>query len=317
MIPDPKAGPIVAQVFEKRAAGEPWSSLARFLDEKLPRENGLRWRGASVRHVLNSPAYIGRLERTVGGERIVVADAHEPLVSRSLWEAANTSKGQGPKHRAEPAMLAGIARCAACGGLLTRGGGKKQNGVQYDSYLCSARCDAPTRISLPLLDSHVLTLIEQRHAVSDAVDGAQRTADERVAELERELEHDEAEHAAFLRIVSVLDEGDVAAATAARERYEAILAKRKRLAELTAQSQAAGRRHTDLLGWLSSDEATDGKRNLILRDYIASVVVSRSGQPGRRGDLSERVRVTYIEDALEGAAGASDRLSGERSRVAA
>jgi hypothetical protein len=33
------------------------------------------------------------LERTVGGERIVVENAHEPLVSRAVWEAVTGAEG--------------------------------------------------------------------------------------------------------------------------------------------------------------------------------------------------------------------------------
>ncbi len=113
---------------------------------------------------MTTPLNIGRLERTVGGERIVIEDAHEPLVSRAVWEAVvNDRDGtRGPVHRDEPATLAGLVRCAGCGGPMSRAGngkGKlnaKGERVQYDHYICLSRCEQPARMSLRAVDAYVL-----------------------------------------------------------------------------------------------------------------------------------------------------------------
>ena len=111
-----------------RKAGAPWATLARELDVEMPREDGALWRPSTVRDLLRTPMYVGRLERTVGGELVVVDDAHEPLVSRALWERVVNGRGaaRGPVRRREPAVLAGLVRCAGCGGPMSRGtGGRK------------------------------------------------------------------------------------------------------------------------------------------------------------------------------------------------
>jgi site-specific DNA recombinase len=317
MVPDPLAAPVVKEVFERRAAGESWSSLARLLDAELPRPNGERWRPATVRHVLDSQLYLGRLERTVGGERIVVEDAHQPLIGRPTWEAANASKGHGPKHRAEPAMLAGIATCASCGGSLTRGG-YKRNGRQYDSYVCSARCERMARISAPLLDGHVLTLVEQRLAVSEAVDAKRGTRDG-LRRLETELERAEQEERDYHEATSASEIGPAAYGHGARVRAEAVAKATQALAEAASRERVAGgRSHRDLLDWLASDEATDGKVNVELRRLLASVVVARATRPGRQGDLHKRVAVRFRgDDLLEGAPGLGEDVGRERAQVAA
>jgi hypothetical protein len=287
------------------------------LDQRLPREDGERWRASSVRHILKSPAYIGRLERTVGGKPIVVEDAHEAIVSRATWEAANAAKGHGPQHRGEPAILAGIAVCGSCGGPMTRGGGKKR-GVQYDAYQCSARCNQPARISLPALDSHVLTLVEQRLAVSEAIDAKRTTADG-LRRFEDDLDQAEREEQAYHEAVSAAEIGAAAYGHGARVRAEAVQEAREALAEAASRQQVSGGpSHRDLLGWLGSDEATDGTRNTALRNLLDSVVVERSGRPGKRGNLHERVTVTFQgDDPLEDAAGLGDDRGRERAEVAA
>ena len=117
MIPNPATAPAIRRVYERRLAGDSWASLAKMLDRELPREDGALWRPSTVGDLVTTPLNIGRLERTIGGERMVKDDAHEPLVSRAVWEAVvNDRDGtRGPVHRAEPATLAGLVRCAGCG----------------------------------------------------------------------------------------------------------------------------------------------------------------------------------------------------------
>ena len=217
MIPDPVAGPAVVRLFERRAAGASWSELARLLDLELPRADGATWRPSTVADMVTTPMYVGRLERTIGGERMVVDDAHEPLVSRALWETVVNGRqaARGPSRREQPAMLAGLVRCAGCGGPMSRGTGGQKRGADgkvrvYDAYVCLSRCDRPAKISVRLADNHVLGAVIDRLAASRAVGTARTPGDNELDALERALEHEEAEQAAFHRAVSVLDMGEAA-----------------------------------------------------------------------------------------------------------
>src|SRR5262249_21731761 len=147
------------------------------LDKKLPREDGTTWRPSTVFAMTKTPAFIGRLERHVAGELVVVEDAHDPIVDRALWEAvnANGTTTRAPKRRAEPAKLAGLVRCDGCDGPMSRGsGGRKRNAagevVVYDAYVCLARCKRPAKISVPALDDYVLGKWIDRLRLNLAID---------------------------------------------------------------------------------------------------------------------------------------------------
>ena len=131
MIPDFVAGPAVVRLFERRAAGASWAELARHLDQELPRADGTTWRPSTVADMLTTPMYVGRLERTIGGEPVVVDNAHEPLVSRALWETVVNGRqaARGPSRREQPAVLAGLVRCGCCGGPMSRGTGGQKRGA--------------------------------------------------------------------------------------------------------------------------------------------------------------------------------------------
>ena len=69
MLIDPVAGPALRRVFEGRAGGLPWSKLARQLDAELPRQDGQPWRPATVKAILDSPLYLGRLSAPSAADR--------------------------------------------------------------------------------------------------------------------------------------------------------------------------------------------------------------------------------------------------------
>jgi DNA invertase Pin-like site-specific DNA recombinase len=322
MIVDPVAGPAVARLFERRAAGASWAELARELDLELPRDDGTRWRASTVADLVTTPMYVGRLERTIGGELVVVDGAHEPLIPRSLWETVVNGRQQarGPSRRAQPAVLAGLLSCAYCGGPMSRGSGGRKRGANgqvyaYDAYVCLTRCDSPAKISVPRLDRYVLAEVLGRLADSRAI-GASRGAIAAIADAERRLEVTELELDAYLAAVSAADVGAIAFAKGARERRERVDAARRSLAAVAGRERAAGPSHVDLADQLP--EMDDRQQNAVLRTLVERVVVEKAGQPGRAGDLSQRVRIVWRgDDAAEDELGGGEHVGRERSAVAA
>jgi site-specific DNA recombinase len=316
MTPHPVAGPAVRELYERRAGGESWISLARWFDQRLPREDGTPWRPTTVRSMLQTPANIGRLERKVGGELLVIDNAHEPLVDRATYEAAlRTGISQGPRHRPERAKLAGLARCATCGGNMSRAGsGRKKF---YEHYACTTRCAAPAKVSLPALDRHVLSLVLERLEGSQQVAATRlRKGTSAVQEAERALANAEAELDAYLAAISVADVGAEAFARGARDRREAVDEARRALAAVSSQLIAAGPSYADLLDRLP--DLSDGQVNAVLRTLVDQVIVSKAGRPGRSGDLRERVRVLWADESgAEDTARRRYDLRSERAAVAA
>jgi DNA invertase Pin-like site-specific DNA recombinase len=322
MIPNPETAPIISRLYDRRLSGGSWAKLARILDAELPRPDGKRWQASTVRSLLKTPFNIGRLERKVGGELIVVEDAHEPIVSRAVWEAvADGLVARGPVRRREPAMLAGLVRCACCGGPMSRGtGGRSTNAagerVEYDAYVCTTRCERPAKISVPRADGFVLQETLDRLAAGRAVGATRRTGSELEAD-ERELEQAEAEHAAYLRAVSVTDVGEGPFAQGARSRYGRVVNARRKLASTASRVRSAGPTYVELLERLGDPSTPDGEKNVLLRTLIESVVVEKAGKPGRGGDVSKRVSIVLRDDSGEGALELDEQALGERASVAA
>jgi DNA invertase Pin-like site-specific DNA recombinase len=302
MTPNPKTAPVIRKLYERRVAGDSWTVLARMLDQEMPREDGQTWRPSTVADMLTTSMNIGRLERTVGGERILVEDAHEPLVPRALWEAVVNGKrpANGPVRRPEPAILAGLVRCSGCGGPMSRGGQRRKNAagewIYFDHYACLTRCDKQAKMSVKAADRFVLEQTIERLGGSKEV-RASRRKDGDTKRLEEELERAETERATYLRAISAADVGEAAFAQGARERQERVVAAQQKLAKAAAQLRVAGPSYTEVLARLESSES-DGERNLLLRTLIEGVVVQKSGQAGRRGDPADRLRIVFRSDDL-------------------
>jgi DNA invertase Pin-like site-specific DNA recombinase len=147
--PDPITGAKVVEAFERRASGESFEKLGRFLGVKGK---------SSARAIIRNRVYVG--EASVPTERKgqseIIQNAHPPLVSEMLWERAN---GVGTRNFAPRegkwsalARLAGIARCAGCEKALSVG----SNGGRGPYYACTAEgCPKRTGISAARLDAYV------------------------------------------------------------------------------------------------------------------------------------------------------------------
>jgi site-specific DNA recombinase len=101
------SAPIVAELFERKAAGESMTTLAEYSREHDgPGRSGLG-------DLLKNVAYLGVAR---SGE-CVNESAHEPLVSRELFDRAQAARGLRPNRTGvlADAMLKSLLRCSSCG----------------------------------------------------------------------------------------------------------------------------------------------------------------------------------------------------------
>lgn len=104
LVPGPDAAK-VRRAFEMRAGGFSWQAIAGMLGNKGQ---------SAVKKIIENRVYLGEIN--YGEWRN--AEAHEPLVDRGLWEAAQIHHPGPPrsnKAQVSDALLAGIIRCAGCG----------------------------------------------------------------------------------------------------------------------------------------------------------------------------------------------------------
>jgi hypothetical protein len=107
---------VIRELFERRAAGASWGTLTGLLDQRgvVGPYGAAQWTTRAAEHIIRNPVYLGEARH---GE-FVNPDAHEPLVTREQWEAAQRAPTGPVKRSDEPALLAGILRCAGCRHLL-------------------------------------------------------------------------------------------------------------------------------------------------------------------------------------------------------
>jgi DNA invertase Pin-like site-specific DNA recombinase len=273
--PDADAAPIVQEAF-RLAASDTLTRAVDYLNGATDR----RWTTTTIRRLLSGRSYLGETRQ---GDR-VAKDTHEPLVSRPVWEAAQSSpvsrggRGEFP--------LSGIAKCASCGAPLIGGrGGKGQR-----TYRCSAsssthrggKCTGGPVITASILEDYV------REVLEDLVGSFQARVGDPEADaltlLERGVNEAEAELDAFA--------SDLTLRRALGDRYHTHLQER---VEAVQEAQAAYReraRSAQTSVALTAPDLLDNPRLFAagLRSIFDAIVVKR----GRGLSVEDRVRLVPL-----------------------
>jgi hypothetical protein len=134
---DPATAPVVADAFEKRAAGAPiWEVRARLA------EGGIVRSAHGVQSLLSSRVVLGEIHFG----KLVNLAAHEPIVPVATWQAVQrvkTPRGTRPKSDRILARL-GVLRCETCGSRMVVGT-HTQNDRFYPFYRCASPREVFTR----------------------------------------------------------------------------------------------------------------------------------------------------------------------------
>jgi DNA invertase Pin-like site-specific DNA recombinase len=129
---DPRQAPKVLEAFELRAAGLPFSEIARRFG----------WAHSTCRQILANEAYLGVLRQ--GDFRKL--DAHDAIVPRDLFErvqASRTSRPVPPGETTADRILLGIARCAGCRHTLKVVRRPRADGSYAIAYFCKNAASEP------------------------------------------------------------------------------------------------------------------------------------------------------------------------------
>jgi site-specific DNA recombinase len=294
------AASFVAEAFRKRAAGASWSELARFLEENkiYPPSGNKYWSKFGVSGLIKNPVYLGQAR----SGKVVKEGAHEPLVTRAEFDAAQAVKKSFFQQRdgsvAAQAMLGGLARCAGCGHTLKiTGNTDKKSGARYPVYYCTGRyakgpCPARASVRGSLLDAYVeeQVLAALGHAgglLAQAVEASEQTeaAARAVAEAEHELD-------LFVNNPKLLSlVGEQKFLEGAEVRQLALDEARATLAEARSQSSLVEELGDgDLLAaWPT---LTIQERRRLMHGLLDRVLVTRAQGRGRQqGPIAERTEI--------------------------
>ena len=163
LVIDEPSAEIVRLIFAKFIDGYSIIGIARHLNEqripnpsaykKLHRGSGL-WNDCTVRRILTNELYIGNLvqkknevisykihiSKAVGRKnRIVVANTHEPIISKSDFYKAQSLLSRDTRispGKGKLSALSGFVKCADCGRAMQKRS-VKQGAKFYEYYVCS------------------------------------------------------------------------------------------------------------------------------------------------------------------------------------
>ena len=154
---DPVEAGAVRSLYQRRADGASIGQLRGWLYDEghRPPRGGTHFSAPTLRRILANPVYAG-LVRGMDGE--ILDGAHDPIVSRDLWEQVQRLNVRAAKlSRFRSGLGSGLVKCAGCGYAMTAWHSTRS---QTRYYRCAARlqareCPSPTVISMPKLDDHL------------------------------------------------------------------------------------------------------------------------------------------------------------------
>jgi len=297
---DEPAASGVAEAFRKRATGASWAELTRFLEEKevYPPSGNKHWSKAGVSALIKNPVYLGQAR----SGKVVKEGAHEPLVTRAEFDAAQSVKKSLFKQQdgsvASKAMLGGLACCAGCGHTLKiTGNTDKKSGDRYPVYYCVGRyakglCPARATVRAALLDAHVEAQVLAALQAEDGLLAQAVAASEQIeasARAQTEAEHELDLFVNNPKLLSLLGEQKFIEGAEVRQR--ALDEARLVLAQARSQSALAEELGDgDLLrAWPA---LTIQERRRLMHGLLEQVVVTRADRRGRHArPIGERTEI--------------------------
>lgn len=114
LIPDPVEGPIVTEIYERRAAGEPWAAIRDALQDRgIRTRTGQPWIAGTLATLIRSQTYLGIASGGHGGDE-PVKGAHPALIDEATWHAAQSRRSIRADQRTSRTLTRGLVRCASC-----------------------------------------------------------------------------------------------------------------------------------------------------------------------------------------------------------
>jgi DNA invertase Pin-like site-specific DNA recombinase len=263
----PERADLVRRIFSMSASGRGKTAIARTLNaEGVPTwKKGNGWHAAVVHQILSNPAVIGRYQphtkRHEDGSRVAVRkpagppiEGYFPAILDSPGDFYRTGRGVSGKGASAPVnALAGLARCASCGGAMHYVGGGISTPKPYAYLACDGQrrrgtCAAKAVRYDVVIEALLLAMEDGEINLRGILAGG---ASERQQELQRDLEATDGRiaeaEAGVARLLDVLERLPASAAIEARlAETEATLGElRQRKVELErevrlAASEASG-----------------------------------------------------------------------------
>jgi DNA invertase Pin-like site-specific DNA recombinase len=273
LVPDAETAPLLRGIFERRADGHPWVEIGRWLEsEGATPPRGGQWAVSTLRNIIANETYLGVV--TLGERRL--KDAHEPLVTRAQWKAAQSIKSVQRTGRNAAGLAGGLLVCSTCRGRLS------VTGSDNPSYTCRRTmggrpCERPTYVSKRRADEWVERQVTEMIELGtlDVV-----AASNDLERLREEKAAAQAELESYVVAASARDKRLFNLGLDAREKKAE--ATRSALDDAIEQAEDGG--IPDASGWaaLKKNEDLDGMRR-VARRMLVEVVVAPPETSSDRG----------------------------------
>src|SRR5918999_163268 len=162
---DPRYGPVVTELFHRRAEGAAIGELCRLLTERnLPTPAGTRgWAWSTVDGLLRKRTYLGEVHHGAYVNR----NAHAALVDPATWQAAQHPLEKRPaRPDVAETLLRGLLRCSGCSRMLTSRRIRHGTGRETRIYECwwrsrAGSCPRPVAIQDSVVEPYMEALFWQ------------------------------------------------------------------------------------------------------------------------------------------------------------
>jgi DNA invertase Pin-like site-specific DNA recombinase len=272
----------IADIFRMRAAGGSWNALADHLTAAgvVSPYGSTTWHGGSVQHIIGNRVYLGEAR----SGRFTNGDAHEAIIDRATFEAAQVARGVAGARSDASTLLAGLLRCASCRYVMKADKMTLRDGTRIRNYRCrkhhtGGKCPHPASV----LERAIWPHIEGLFFDADGAEADPSTSAE-VEDATAALEVAEDALRTFRddkRILRTLGQDGFVEALQSRQRD---VDEARALLASMAQSEASEGlpdRATVEAMWPDLD---DGERNHLLRGAFDAILV----RPGRGIDIADR-----------------------------
>ena len=157
--PSEHAGPVITELFQRRAGGATISEVSKLLEEndvQTPAGNRA-WKPAAMHKLIQNRVYLGELNHGT----ISNPQSHPPLIDPVTWNAAQKPRVMTHRPtRSLPTPLAGVLRCAGCGMLMRSQTVTTRAGLRKRVYYCGRRfkageCPSPAWISAAIAEPYL------------------------------------------------------------------------------------------------------------------------------------------------------------------
>jgi DNA invertase Pin-like site-specific DNA recombinase len=286
LVPERETSRIVRRLFKRRATGESYASLTRWLNEVAPggATGKGRWLRTSVIRILSNRVYLGEARQG----KYANPSAHTALVSEEVFTVVQAlgRREEAPARWNVAGMLAGAVRCAHCGYALTR---SKANGYWIYRHRDSAagECAKRPTISMLKLDGFVEDEVFARFDGASELGFETREASEMLAHLRAELEVAKSKRAPFEDPEYVAELGLEAAKRGLAKVNVEVRKLEDRIAELSVDVRELPDFQALREVWKSM--SVEEKREALL-SAVQHVLVSRAP---RGAALKDRVRIVW------------------------